>query len=103
MKFETRGVSLDAEDRETLREHYCEVGEEAAAARAGVDSRTFMRAVAGGTLYAATWRELRAVAHRLREEKLPPLNQADSNLARAITPGARNVTPRGRAHHRRRP
>jgi hypothetical protein len=101
--FETRGVALDAEDRETLRQHYVEFGEDAAAERAGVDPRTFMRAVAGGTLYAATWRELRSYAYRLREEKLPALNQADSNLARAITPGIRNVTPRGRAHRQRRP
>jgi hypothetical protein len=96
-KFEMRGIALAAEDQEELRALYSEIGEKAAAARAGCDTRTYMRAMAGATLYAPTWRELSAFARRLREDKLPTLH-CSSNLPQSLTPPKRNTV--GRAHHR---
>ena len=65
-KYEARGVPLAEEDRPALLALYTEVGAIEAAHQAGVDQSTYLRAMAGGGLYAPQHRTLTAFSRALR-------------------------------------
>jgi len=61
-KYEARGVPLAETDRPALLSLYNEVGAFESAQRAGVDQSTYLRAMAGGGLYAPQHAKLTAFA-----------------------------------------
>ena len=64
-KYEARGVPLAEQDRPALLSFYQEVGALESARRAGVDQSTYLRAMAGGGLYAPQHAKLTAFARAL--------------------------------------
>ena len=64
-KYEARGVPLAEQDRPALLSLYNEVGALESARRADVDQSTYLRAMAGGGLYAPQHAKLSAFARAL--------------------------------------